>query len=389
MKKFLIFAMLMNMMSGLIVAQEREVLYWVAPMDANFRKDSPGKSPMGMDLVPVYADEVDTGPGIKISPEVTQNLGVRTEKAKISKLWRAINTVGTVVVNPNLQQSVQIHTQGWIKQLNINETGVFVKKGDVLFTLQSHDLVNAEEDFLQILSMGNKNLIKASKNRLKNLGMSSNQINELKKSRKVTDTIEVLSPQDGYVNQLNITQGMFVKPSNKLISIIDLSELWVKAEVVENKSDWLKVNQPVDIDFVSKDDEVIEVLIDYVYPFLNPKSRTVTVRMILDNKNYAYKPDMFAHLKIYTGAKDNILVIPSEAVIRSGQSNRVMVAIGEGRFEARSVRIGIESGDFIEIISGLKEGDAVVVSGQFLLDSEASLKSSVMKMSRMSEKDDQ
>lgn len=386
MKKLLLLTLLINILPELTMAEDREVLYWVAPMDANFRKDSPGKSPMGMDLVPVYADEVDTGPGVKISPEVIQNLGVRTKKATISKLWRAINTVGTIVANPNLQQSVQIHTQGWVKQLYVNELGVEVKKGDVLFTLESHELINAEEDFLQILSMGNKNLIAASKNRLLNLGMSEEQINELKRTRKVTDTINILSPQDGFVNQLNIIQGMFIMPANKLMSIVDLSELWVKAEVVENKSGWLKINQPVDIDLVSKDGDVIEVLIDYIYPFLNPQSRTVTVRMSLDNKDNAFKPDMFAHLKIYTGAKDNLLVVPSEAVIRSGQSNRVMVAIGEGRFEAKTVRIGIESGDFIEIISGLKEGDDVVVSGQFLLDSEASLKSSI---TRMSEKDDQ
>jgi Cu(I)/Ag(I) efflux system membrane fusion protein len=384
MKKFiLIFAILAN---NSLFAEEREVLYWVAPMDPNFRKDSPGKSPMGMDLVPVYADEVDAGPGVKISPIVIQNLGIRTQKAKVSKLWRAINTVGTVIANPNLKQTVQIHTQGWVKKLYVNELGAQVKKGDVLFTLQSHELVNAEEDFLQVLSMGNKKLITASENRLLNFGMNHKQINELRKTRKITDTISILSPQDGFIDQMNITQGMFIKPTNHFISIVNLSELWVKAEIVENKSDWLQLNQPVDINLVSKDDEVIEALIDYIYPFINPKSRTVSVRMSLDNKDHTIKPNMFAQLKIYTGAKDNILVIPSEAVIRSGQSNRVMVAIGEGRFAAKTVRIGIESGDFIEIISGLNEGDDVVVSGQFLLDSEASLKSSII---RMSEKENQ
>jgi len=384
MRKFIILFIILGI--NTLFAQEREVLYWVAPMDPNFRMDSPGKSPMGMDLVPVYADEIDSGPGVKISPVVIQNLGIRTQKAKVSKLWRAIHTVGTVIANPNLKQSVQIHTQGWVKKLYINELGAQVKKGDVLFTLQSHELVNAEEDFLQILSMGNKKLIAASKNRLLNFGMSLNQINELRKTRKITDTIAILSPQDGFIDQLNLTQGMFIKPSNEFISIVDLSELWIKAEVVENKSDWLELNQPVDIDLVSKDEEVIEVLIDYIYPHLNPKSRTVTVRMSLDNKDNKFKPNMFANLKIYTGAKENILVIPIEAVIRSGDSNRVMVAIGEGRFEAKTVRIGIESGSYIEIISGLKEGDEVVVSGQFLLDSEASLKSSI---TRMSEKDSQ
>lgn len=360
-------------------AQERQVLYWVAPMDANFRKDSPGKSPMGMDLVPVYADEVDNGPGIKVPPEVIQTLGVRTKKAEISKLWRAIHTVGTVVANPNMQQAVQIHTQGWVQQLYVNEVGIEVKKGDVLFKLQSHELVNAEEDYLQILKMGNKKLITSAKTRLLNLGMNSSQIKRLNKSRKAFESIEIFAPQDGVISSIAISQGDFIKPANKTISIIDLSEVWIKAEVVENKINWLKINQPVDIKLNSND--AMESFVDYIYPTLNTKNRTVSVRMVLDNKDGRLKPNMFADLTIYAGAKENILIVPNEAVIRSGKSNRVMVAIGDGRFEAKTVRLGLESGGFIEIVSGLKEGDEVVISGQFLLDSEASLKASITRMS--------
>jgi len=380
--KIILLLVTLQIIPNIIIATEREVPYWVAPMDPNFRKDSPGKSPMGMDLVPVYADEIDSAPGIKISPSVIQTLGVRTKKAERTMLWRAIHSVGTVVVNPNKQQDVQIHTQGWIKKLYVNEVGVEVKKGDVLFTLLSHELINAEEDYLQILSMGNKKLINASKNRLLNLGMSLNQILELNKSHKVTNNIDILAPQDGVINSINISQGSFVTAASKMINIIDLSEVWLKADVVENKSSWLKINQPVDINLTSSDSaNVIETVIDYIYPMLNTANRTLSVRMVLENPEHKFKPGMFANLTIYTGAKENILVIPSEAVIRSGQNNRVMVALGNGRFIAKAVRLGIESGEFTEIISGLSEGDAVIVSGQFLLDSEASLKASIIRMS--------
>ncbi len=373
---------LLCLISSIVFAQEREVLYWVAPMDANFRKDSPGKSPMGMDLVPVYADEQDTGPGIKVAPEVIQTLGVRTQEVERSHLWRAIHTIGTVVANPNKQQAVQIHTQGWVMKLLVNEVGAEVKKGDILFTLLSHDLVNAEQDYLQILSMGNKNSLMAAKNRLLNLGMSTTQIKQLNTSREVANNINVVAPQDGVLASINIAQGTFIKPGDEIIEIVDLSEVWVKATVVENKSNWLKVNQPVDVQLVSSRGAQLETTIDYIYPFINRKNRTASVRMKLDNTKGKLKPNMFANLTIYAGKKEDVLIIPTEAVIRSGQNNRVMVAIGEGRFGAKTIQLGIESGDYVEIISGLQQGDKVVVSGQFLFDSEASLKSSIMRMSK-------
>ena len=362
--------------------EEKEILYWVAPMDPNYRRDKPGKSPMGMDLIPVYAgDEDDGGSTVTISPAVVQNLGVRTARAELTRLWRGIDTVGYVGYDESRVSHIHLRTSGWIEDLVVRSEGERVKKGERLFDLYSPELVNAQEEFVTALSSGNKGLIRASRERLIALGVSSDQINRLQRNKKVQQRISVYAPQDGVVSSLPVREGMYVKPSMRVMTLGDLSSVWVLAEVFERQVNWVKEGQPAEVRLSFIPGEVWEGEVEYIYPDLDPKTRTLKVRLRFDNPGEKLKPNMYTNVKIYGGAKDDVIVIPIEALIRTGRSERVIIALGDGKFEAREVTSGIESGDYVEIRNGLDDGEKIVVSGQFMIDSEASMRASLMRMS--------
>jgi len=360
--------------------KEKKLLYWVAPMDANFRRDEPGKSPMGMDLVPVYDDGED-GITVKISPAVENNMGVRTAEVKKDKLWRRIDTVGYVDFDENKISHIHLRTKGWIEKLLIKSEGERVKKGQLLFEVYSPELVNAQEEYLQALRSGNKGLSRASRERLEALGISGLQINKLSKKRRANQFVKVFAKQDGIVAKLNVREGMFVMPQKEIMSLADLSSVWILAEVFESQADWVKAGQSAEVKLSYLPGRDWEGEVEYIYPSLDPKTRTLKVRLRFDNVDEALKPNMFADVTIYGGAKRDVVIVPREALIRTGNDERVIVSVGEGRFQPRDVTAGIESGEFIEIINGVKVGDKVVTSGQFLIDSEASLKASIARMS--------
>jgi Cu(I)/Ag(I) efflux system membrane fusion protein len=365
---------------------DREILYWVAPMDANYRRDQPGKSPMGMELVPVYAD-ADGGDGssISIAPEVVQNLGVRTAVAERSRLWRGIDTVGYVDYDESKVSHIHLRTEGWIENLAVESEGERVTRGQRLFNLYSPALVNAQEEFVQALVGGNKGLIRASRSRLTALGIPGSQIKRLEKERKASQTIPIYAPQDGVVASLSVRDGMYIKPATRVMSLADLSSVWLLAEVFERQADWVEVNQPAEVTLAFLPGRTWEGLVEYIYPSLDPKTRTLKARLRFPNPDEALKPNMYANVIIYGGPKDDVVVIPIEALIRTGREERVVIALGEGRFESRTVRAGIESGEWVEVIEGVQPGEDIVVSGQFLIDSEASLKASMMRMAPAAE----
>jgi len=390
MKYFLIFNYIFAMLffgAGIpanAAEDEKEVMYWVAPMDPNYRRDKPGKSPMGMELIPYYDDE-EAGSTVKISPEVVQNLGVRTDIAERTRLWRGIDTVGYVDFDESKVSHIHLRTQGWIENLVVKSEGERVKKGDRLFDIYSPELVNVQEEFVQALRSGNKGLIRASKERLNALGVSNKQIAQLQKTRKVRQRISVFAPQDGVVSDLPVREGMFVKPSMKVMTLGDLSSVWLLAEVFERQAQWVEVGQPAEVRLSYIPGKVWSGKVEYIYPSLDPVTRTLKVRLRFDNPGERLKPNMYANVKIFGGAKEDTIVIPLEGLIRTGREERVIIALGEGRFEARKVVAGIESGDYIEILEGVNDGDKIVTSGQFLIDSEASMRAS---FSRMSEPED-
>lgn len=357
-----------------------EILYWVAPMDPNYRRDKPGKSPMGMDLIPVYKKPAGNTDGVNIAPEMVQNLGVRIEKAERTRLWRGIDTVGYVNYDESRVSHIHLRTEGWIENLSVRSEGERVKQGELLFDLYSPELVNAQEEFVTALSSGNKGLIRASTERLNALGIADSQIKSLQTDKKVQQRISVYAPQDGVVFKLPVREGMYVTPSMQVMSLGDLSSVWLLAEVFERQADWVSVGQSAEVRLSFIPGKIWEGKVEYIYPDLDTTTRTLKVRMRFDNPGEKLKPNMYANVQIYAGAKNNIIVIPIEGLIRTGRDERVIISRGDGKFEAREVKAGIESGDYVEIISGVEEGDNIVVSGQFLIDSEASLRASLMRM---------
>jgi len=349
-------------------------------MDANYRRDKAGKSPMGMDLLPVYADEAGDNSNVTIAPEVVQNLGIRTATAERSRLWRSIDTVGYVDYDESRVSHIHLRTEGWIEQLVAHSEGERVRKGEQLLELYSPDLVNAQEEFVQALTGGNRGLIRASRARLMALGIPANQVKQLEKTRKVKQTIAIYSPQDGVVSKLMVRHGMFVTPDKQVMSLADLSSVWLLAEIYEAQADWVKVGFPAEVSLAFLPGRTWEGKVEYIYPSLDPKTRTLKARLRFDNTDEALKPNMYANVKIYGGPKEEVIVIPVEALIRTGRESRVVIALGAGKFTSRTVTAGIESGDWVEILAGIEPGDEVVTSGQFLLDSEASLKASMTRM---------
>jgi Cu(I)/Ag(I) efflux system membrane fusion protein len=360
---------------------ERKALYWVAPMDPNYRRDEPGKSPMGMDLVPVYADEFDGQPGVvSIDPTIVNNLGVRTAKAQFGALSRRIETVGYVGYDEDTVQHVHTRVDGWIERLATKSSGDAVEKGQLLFELYSPTLVNAQQEYLTALGSNNKLLLTASTNRLEAMGIGESQIARLKKERTVHQRVRVYAEMDGVIANLGVREGIYVTPATEIMSVAKLDKIWVLAEVFERQAAWVKAGQPATVELDYLPGESWRGVVDYVYPELDPKSRTLKVRLRFDNAAATLRPNMFSRVVIEAEGYGDVVHVPREAVIRGGSIDRVVVALGQGRFHAKPVRLGIESGDRVAIRSGILAGEDIVVSGQFLIDSESNIESALSRM---------
>ena len=371
---------------------EEKPLYWVAPMDANYRRDKAGKSPMGMDLVPVYDDGgkgPDEGPGtIRISPDVVNNLGVRTVIARYKPLHFEINTVGYVAFDEDKLVHIHPRVEGWVEKLYVKAVGDTVKKNQALYDIYSRELVNAQEELLLALSRNNRQLINAAENRLKALQLPSSAIEKLIKTKQVQQKITFYAPQNGVVESLNIREGFFVQPGTTLLSIGDLSQVWLETEVFERQANQVKNGTPVTMSLDYLPGKTWQGQVDFIYPTLDAKTRTVKVRSRFSNEDGELKPNMFAQIAIHTSNDQQALLIPTEALIRTGKQDRVVLALGEGSFKSIAVTVGRYDSESVEILTGLNDGDKVVSSAQFLLDSESS-KSSDFKRMHSNEADDE
>lgn len=363
---------------------EKEPLYWVAPMDADYRRDRPGKSPMGMDLVPVFEDATPSTTAEKgtvvIDPHVINNLGVRTALAERKAINSDIVSVGYVKYDEDEIVHIHPRVEGWIEKLYIKAEGNAVDKGEPLYTLYSPQLVNAQEELVIALRRKNRGLVNAAKDRLKALQLSKDLIEKLETTQQVQQNITFYAPQSGVVDGLNIREGFFVKPENTLFSIAKLNKIWVEAEVYERDVVQISKGLPVSmtLDYLPGREWMGKV--DYVYPALDEKTRTLRIRLAFENSDNLLRPNMFANVTIHTKKTETTLIVPKEAVIRTGMQNRVVLGLGDGKFKSVSVNIGRVSQDSIEILNGLNEGDRVVTSAQFLLDSESSKTSDFARM---------
>ena len=321
--------------SGAVEASgDREILYWVAPMDPNYRRDEPGKSPMGMDLVPVYADEVDKQPGVvTIDPVMVANLGVRTAVAERGPLSRRIETVGHVGYDEDNLQHVHTRVEGWIERLAVTAKGETVQQGQLLFELYSPTLVNAQQEYLAARRSNNRVLLDASRDRLVSLGITASQIERLDRERSVQETVRILADTDGVIADLGVREGMYVTPATEVMSIGDLDEVWVLADVFERQATWVAAGQPATVELNYEPGRVREGVVDHVYPELEAATRSLKVRLRLDNADRVLRPNMFARVTIEGRSTGDIVHVPREAVIRGGRIDRVVVDLGEGKLE--------------------------------------------------------
>lgn len=373
--------------------QVKKPLYWVAPMDANYRRDEPGVSPMGMELVPVYADDNDedrtagtSGAGlVKISPQVENNLGVRTVVAEIKPLDIPINTVGYVGFDEDRLIHVHPRVEGWLEQLLVKSEGEAVKAGQPLYALYSPKLVAAQEELILALQRGNQRLIRSAEERLETLDVPRGQINALKKTRKPGKTVIANAPQGGVIANLGVREGMFVKPGDALMSVGALDEVWVTAEVFERQAGMLAVGDSVTMSLDYLPGRKWRGAVDYIYPILDNKTRTVRVRLRFSNEDTLLKPNMFAQVEIHSGEATPTLQVPREAVIRTGSQDRVVLALGNGKYKSVAVELGRIGALEAEVLSGINAGDVVVSSAHFLLDSESSIDSDFQRMSSQGE----
>lgn len=374
---------------------ERRIKYWVAPMDPTYIRDEPGKSPMGMDLVPVYEDQAPSGATIAIDPVTAQNMGVRTASVERRHMHRKIRTVGTVDYEEPKVTSVNAKVDGWIERLYVDQTGQMVEKGQPLLALYSPKLVSAQQEYLLALrnraalknsafeeiAAGGDRLLEAARQRLRYWDISDRQIRRLEQTGQVRKTLTLYAPYKGVVTMKMAMPGQFIQAGQELFRVGDISRVWVYADIYEYELPWIEVGQEAEVVLPFVGGRSLKAKIDYIYPYVEPQTRTVKARLVFDNPGLELKPDMYVNVRVYGKAIKDALAVPSEAVLRSGEKQTVFIALGDGKFEPRQVKTGVQDQEgFIEITQGLLEGETVVTSAQFLFDSESKLREAIQKM---------
>lgn len=377
---------------------ERKIKYWRAPMDPTFISDKPGKSPMGMDLIPVYeGEEEDLAPGsIKIDPVFVQNIGVVSQEIERTDIPFTVRTVGSLTYNDSQIAWITTKYEGWIEKVYVNYVGEPVQKGEKLFEIYSPQLVTTQKEYLQALEYAERmeqsdypdiarraqSLLASSRERLEYWDITGEQIAELEAQGILKRTLAVVSPVNGLVVQKmnQALEGMFVKPGMNLYQIVDLSTIWVEVEIFENQVPWLEVGSRAVIELPYQPGRQIVGRVRYVYPYFNDKTRTMKISIELPNPGQRLRADMYANVRFEVPSAKDVIAVPDEAVIHSGQRNVIVIDRGDGRFQVKEVVLGVNGGGLWEVKEGLEEGDRVVVSAQFLIDSESNLQEAIRKM---------
>lgn len=362
-------------------AAERKILYYRHPHSPRITADKPMKDEMGMDYIPIYADDVGSnGSEVRISPEVIQNLGVRTAIVRRGTVATMVEAFARADYDEDRLSHVHVRAEGWVERLAVRSLGQRVNRGDLLFEWYSPVLVNAQEEFLRTLRSGKSGIRQAARDRLLALDIPADIISRLESRGEAFQLLPVYAPAAGVVTELGIRDGMYITPSVDLLTLADLSSVWVYVDLFEHQAPLVTIGQPATLRLAGLPGTELTGEVTYLAPQLDPQTRTVQARLRFANPGERIKPNMYGRAFLQQPAEENLLLIPREALIRSGDSERVVLAGEEGRFAVTAVQSGGEFGDEVAIISGLTEGNRVVVSGQFLLDSESSLRAAVTRM---------
>lgn len=376
-------------------SEEKQVLYWYDAMNPGVRSDKPGKAPDGMDLVPMYAETNESManmlPGtVMISSTKQQLIGVRTAVVKRESLDRTIRAVAQVQMDETKIARVHVKIPGWVDQVYVDFVGQLVRKGQPLFSFYSPDLVATQNEYLIArraekdlgsspfadVSRGSETLLEAARERLRLWDISDDQIKKLDETGQVSRTMTMYSPVDGFVMKREVYEKMYITADTELYELVDFSTVWVNAEIYEYEVPYVRVGQSARMTLSYFPGKNYAGKVVYINPTVDPTTRTVKVRLQFPNPDFQLKPDMFAdvQLKIAYGTQT---VVPQDAVLDSGSEQIVFVAMGNGYFEPRKVVLGSRLEDRIVILSGLKPGETIVTSGNFLIDSESRLKNAM------------
>jgi membrane fusion protein, copper/silver efflux system len=363
------------------VATQEVPSYWYDPMHPTQHFDKSGKSPfMDMQLVPKYADRaMRNGSGapasIEIDPRVVQNLGIRLARVEQGSFARAVDTVGLVAVDERRIEAVQVRESGWVERLDVRAVGDAVRRGQLLAGVYSPDLLATQQEFLIARTSKDPDLMEAARRRLGLFGLSDAQIARIDKTGQVERRIDYYAPFDGYVMELGARQGAAVEPGATLFQLANLSSVWMLAEVPEAQAAWINAGNPVKAQVPALPGMRFEGKVDYLYPELTQATRTLKVRVVINNPGQHLRPGMFATAHLEGRTQESVLTVPTEAVIKTGTRSIVILADDATHFRPAVVRVGAEHGGRSEILEGLAPGQNIVASGQFLIDSEANLRS--------------
>jgi Cu(I)/Ag(I) efflux system membrane fusion protein len=360
---------------------ERKPQYWYDPMHPTQHFDKPGKSPfMNMQLVPKYAQGGPAAGGgaapgsIAVDSRVVQNLGIRLAKVEQGNFARVVDTVGSVGVDEHRIEAIQVRQPGWVERLDVRAVGDSVRRGQLLAGVYSPDLLATQQELLIARKSEDPMLIEAARRRLALFGLSASQIARIEKTGEVERRVDYYAPFDGYVMELGVRQGAAVQPGTTLFQLADLSSVWITAEVTEPQAAWLKPGDPAEVEVPALPGERFGAQVDYLYPELTQATRTLKVRVVVKNPSEHLRPGMFATAHFHGITQDHVLTVPSEAVIKTGTRSIIIVADDATHFRPALVRVGAEHGGRSEILDGLNQGQDVVTSGQFLIDSEANIR---------------
>ena len=375
---------------------ERKILYWRAPMDPSFVSDQPGKSPMGMELIPVYEEDSSPVTGIRVNPNFLQNFAVRTAVVEMGSIPVDIRTIGILTYNEKGIVSVNTKFEGWIEKAAVNYIGEPVRQGDLLFEIYSPQLVTTQQeylaaiDYLERLSSGGypdavaraRSLLEAARERLLYWDITEEQIQELTKSARAARTLQIFSPVSGVVvEKMNQSlEGMKVTPGMNVYRIADLSTVWAEIEVFEHQIQFLRLGQTAQIAVDAFPGRRWSGKIIYIDPSVNAQTRTLKAHVEIPNADRKLRPGMYANIAIRVPTVSGALKVPEEAILRTGERSVVIVAKGQGVFEPREIRLGATGGGYREVRQGLSADEIVVISSQFLIDSESSMKEAISKM---------
>jgi Cu(I)/Ag(I) efflux system membrane fusion protein len=370
-----------------------KILYYRNPMGLPDTSPAPKKDPMGMDYVPVYDGEGPAagGPVVKINPDKVQKLGVRTEATQVRELTRTVQAVATIQANERQLHTVSPKFEGWIEKLYVNTTGQFVRRGEPLLEVYSPDLVSAQQEYLIALKgvqsvkgaspeveASMRTLVDSALQRLRNWDISEAELQRLQQDGKARQSITLRAQAGGVVMEKRAVAGMRFMPGEMLYQIADLSSVWVLADVFEQDLGLVRQGQSVKIRVDAYPDKVFTGTVTFIYPTVTPETRTAKVRIELPNPGGLLKPAMYARAEIASGrGRAKVLAVPDSAVLDTGTRQLVLVQRGEGAFEPRPVKLGMHTDGYIEVLDGIKAGENVVVSANFLIDAESNLKAAL------------